>query len=48
MLVISGVLHAYTDRGADNPPVAAWNEPATRLTYALTQQFLSDAFAGRL
>jgi dienelactone hydrolase len=48
MLVFSGVLHAYTDRGADNPPVAAWNEPATRLTYALTQQFLSDAFAGRL
>jgi dienelactone hydrolase len=48
MLVFSGVLHAYTDQGADNPPVAAWNEPATRLTYALTQQFLSDAFAGRL
>ena len=48
MLVFSGVLHAYTDQGADNPPVAAWNEPATRLTYALTGQFLSDAFAGRL
>ena len=48
MLVFSGALHAYTDRGADNPPVAAWNEPATRLTYALTGQFLSDAFAGRL
>jgi dienelactone hydrolase len=48
MLVFSGVLHAYTDRGLHNPPVAAWNEPATRYTYALTQQFLSDAFAGRL
>jgi len=48
MLVFSGVLHAYTDRGTNNPPVAAWNEPATRYTYALTQQFLSDAFAGKL
>jgi dienelactone hydrolase len=48
MLVFSGVLHAYTDRGADNPPVSAWNEPATRYTYALTQQFIADAFAGKL
>jgi dienelactone hydrolase len=48
MLVFSGVLHAYTDRGVNNPPVAAWNEPATRYTYALTQQFLADAFAGAL
>ncbi len=48
MLVFSGVLHAYTDRGVHNPPVAAWNEPATRYTYALTQQFIADAFVGRL
>ena len=48
MLIFSGVLHAYTDQGADNPPVSAWNEPATRYTYALTQQFISDAFAGKL
>jgi len=48
MLVFSGVLHAYTDRGTDHPPVSAWNEPATRYTYALTQRFIADAFAGKL
>jgi dienelactone hydrolase len=48
MLVFSGVLHAYTDQGADVPGVAAWDEPATRQTYALTHQFLADAFAARL
>jgi len=47
-LVFSGVLHAYTDQGADVPGVAAWNEPACRQTYALTHQFIADAFAGRL
>jgi hypothetical protein len=48
MVIFSGVLHAYTNRGVDNPPVAAWNEPAMRCTYALMQQFIADAFAGRL
>jgi dienelactone hydrolase len=48
MLLFSGVLHAYTDQGADVPGVAAWNEPATRQTYALTHQFIADAFARRL
>ncbi len=48
MLVFSGVLHAYTDQGADMPGVAAWSEPATRQTYALTHAFIADAFAGRL
>ena len=48
MVVFSGVLHAYTDQGADVPGVAAWHEPATRQTYALTHQFLTDAFAARL
>jgi dienelactone hydrolase len=48
MVVFSGVLHAYTDRGADVTGVAAWHEPAARQTYALTHQFLADAFAGRL
>ncbi len=48
MLVFSGVLHAYTDQGADVPGVAAWDEGATRQTYALTHQFLADAFAARL
>jgi dienelactone hydrolase len=48
MLLFSGVLHAYTDQGADVPGVAAWDEPATRQTYALTHAFIADAFAGRL
>jgi len=48
MVVFSGVLHAYTDQGADVPGIAAWDEPATRQTYAFTHQFLADAFAARL
>jgi dienelactone hydrolase len=48
MVVFSGILHAYTDQDADVPGVAAWDEPATRQTYALTHQFLADAFAARL
>jgi len=48
MVTFSGVLHAYTDQGADVPGIAAWDEPATRQTYALGHQFLADAFAARL
>src|SRR5215813_10489533 len=48
MLVFSGILHAYTDQGADVPGIAKWDEPATRQTYALTHAFIADAFAGRL
>ena len=48
MLVFSGIYHAYTDQGSDVPGVAAWHEPTTRQTYAITHQFIADAFAGRL
>jgi dienelactone hydrolase len=48
MLVFSGILHAYTDEGADVPGIAKWDEPATRQTYALTHAFIADAFAGKL
>jgi dienelactone hydrolase len=48
MLLFGGVLHAYTDQGADAPGISAWNEPATRFTYPLAHQFIADAFAGRL
>jgi dienelactone hydrolase len=48
MLTFSGILHAYTDQGHDVPGIAAWDEPTTRQTYALTHQFIADAFAGRL
>ncbi|MGA2892322.1 MAG: dienelactone hydrolase family protein [Xanthobacteraceae bacterium] len=48
MLVFSGILHAYTDQGSDVPGIAAWDEPTTRQTYAITHQFIADAFAGKL
>ncbi|MGC2594114.1 MAG: dienelactone hydrolase family protein, partial [Xanthobacteraceae bacterium] len=48
MLVFSGVYHAYTDQGSDVPGVAGWHEPACRMTYAATRQFLADAFAAKL
>jgi dienelactone hydrolase len=48
MLVYSGIYHAYTDQGFDVPGVAAWDEPASRQTYALTHQFIADAFDNRL
>jgi dienelactone hydrolase len=48
MLAFSGVLHAYTDQGSDVPGVAGWDESAARQTYALTHQFIADAFAGKL
>jgi len=48
MLTFSGILHAFTDQGADVPGVAGWDEPTTRQTYALTHQFIADAFAGKL
>jgi dienelactone hydrolase len=47
IVLFSGVLHAFTDQGADVPGVAAWDEPAARQTYALMHQFLTDAFAAR-
>ena len=48
MLTFSGIYHAYTDQGFDVPGVAGWDEPATRQTYALTHQFIADAFNNRL
>jgi dienelactone hydrolase len=48
MVVFSGVLHAYTDQGADVPGVAGCEEAAPRQTCVLTHQFLADAFVARL
>jgi dienelactone hydrolase len=48
MVVFSGILHAYTDQGADAPGISGWDEPTTRQTYAITHQFIADAFAGKL
>jgi dienelactone hydrolase len=48
MVVFSGILHAYTDQGADVPGIAKYDEPAVRQSYAIAHAFLADAFAGKL
>ena len=48
MLLFSGVLHAYTDQGADMAGVARYDEAASRQTYVLSHAFIADAFAGKL
>jgi dienelactone hydrolase len=47
-LTFGNCLHAYTIPGADNPPVAKYDEAATRHGYTLAHAFIADAFAGRL
>jgi dienelactone hydrolase len=47
-LTFGNVVHAYTDVGVNNPPVAVYNEPATRHGYTLAHAFIEDAFAGKL
>ena len=48
MHLFSGLLHAYTDQGADVPGIAGYDAPGSRQTYALTHAFIADAFAGAL
>jgi dienelactone hydrolase len=47
-LTFGNVVHAYTDVGVNNPPVAVYDEPATRHGYTLAHAFIEDAFAGKL
>jgi dienelactone hydrolase len=47
-LYFGNVPHAYTDVGVNRPPVAVYNEPATRHGYALAHGFIEDAFTGKL
>jgi dienelactone hydrolase len=47
-LTFGNVVHAYTDVGVNNPPVAVYDEPATRHGYVLAHAFIDDAFAGKL
>jgi dienelactone hydrolase len=47
-LTFGNVAHAYTDVGVNNPPVAVYDEPATRHGYALAHAFIDDAFAGKV
>jgi dienelactone hydrolase len=47
MLNFGGVVHAFTDVGVNFPPVAVYDEPATRHGYNLAHGFIADAFAGK-
>jgi dienelactone hydrolase len=47
-LTFGNVPHAYTDVGVNRPPVAVYDEPATRHGYTLAFGFIEDAFAGKL
>jgi len=47
-LYFGNVAHGYTMPGVSNPPVAEYNEPATRHGYTLAHAFIEDAFAGNL
>jgi dienelactone hydrolase len=48
MLNFGGVVHAYTDPGANMHPVAKYDEPASRYTGAMLDAFITDAFNHRL
>ena len=48
MLVFGGVIHAYTDVGANVPGIARYDEPASRTSYDTADAFIADALAGRL
>ena len=47
-LYFGNVVHAYTIPEANSPPVAKYDEPATRHGYTLAHAFIEDAFAGNL
>jgi dienelactone hydrolase len=47
-LTFGNVVHAYTMPDANFPPVAKYDEPATRHGYTLAHAFIADAFAGKL
>jgi dienelactone hydrolase len=48
MLTFGGIVHAFTDVGVNAPPVAVYNEPATRHGYNLAHGYIADAFAGKI
>ena len=47
-LYFGNVVHAYTIPEANSPPVAKYDEPATRHGYTMAHAFIEDAFAGKL
>jgi dienelactone hydrolase len=48
LLTWGGVVHAFTDVGANVPGVAVYDEPVSRHGYAFAHAFIADAFAGKL
>lgn len=48
MLVFGGLLHSFSESEALVPGIAEYNAPAARQSYRLLEQFIQDAFAGRL
>lgn len=48
MLVFGGLLHSFSEAETNMPGIAEYNEPAARASYRLLEQFIQDAFAGRL
>ena len=47
-LTFGNCVHAYTIPSANFPPVAKYDEPATRHGYTLAHAFIADAFTGKL
>jgi dienelactone hydrolase len=48
LMVFGGVVHAFTDEGANFPGVAVYDEHAARVTFQMTFDFIKDAFDGRV
>jgi dienelactone hydrolase len=48
MLNFGGIVHAFTDVGVNQPPIAVYSEFATRHSYNLANAFIADVFADKL
>jgi len=48
LMTFGNVVHGFTDRNANNPGIAVYDDAATRHGYALAHAFIADAFAGRI
>jgi dienelactone hydrolase len=48
MLTFGHLVHSFCEPEADVPGIAEYNEVAAQQTYRLIDQFIADAFAGRI
>lgn len=48
MLTFGHLVHSFCETDADVPGIAEYNEAAARQSYRLLDQFISDAFEGRV